>query len=115
MCLKSLDECYETNKLDCAQYFTPSNRSVDAFLRTCKADLHLFTESVHLDMVEKMIRGGIASFSKKKLVSDSNKSVEKNDPKQPSIFLFVIDANSLYGGSWRFFFFHLTYSSLMSK
>ena len=55
--------CYETNKLDCAQYFTASNRSGDAFLQTCKTDLHLLTESVHLDMVETMIRGGIASLT----------------------------------------------------
>ena len=90
--------CYETYKLDCAQYFTVSNLSGDAFLRTCKADLHLLTNREHLDMAENLIRGGIASVFEKRLVSANNKFVKNYDPKQPNTFLFMIDANNLYGG-----------------
>ena len=89
--------CYETYKLDCAQYFTASNLSGDAFLRTCKADLHLLTNREHLDMAENLIKGGIASVFEKRLVSASNKFVKNYDPKQPNTFLFMIDANNLYG------------------
>ena len=90
--------CYETYKLDCAQYFTVSNLSGDAFLRTCKADLHLLTDREHLDMAENLIREGIASVFEKRLVSANNKFVKNYDPKQPNTFLFMIDANNLYGG-----------------
>ena len=90
--------CYETYKLDCAQYFTVSNLSGDAFLRTCKADPHLLTNREHLDMAENLIRGGIASVFEKRLNSANNKFVKNYDPKQPNTFLFMIDANNLYGG-----------------
>ena len=53
--------CYETYKLDCAQYFTVTNLSRDAFLRRCKAEFHLLTAREHLNMAENLIRGGIAS------------------------------------------------------
>ena len=72
--------CYETYKLDCAQYFTASNLSGDVFLRTCKADLHLLTNREHLDMAENLIRGGIASVFEKRLVSANNKFVKKLRP-----------------------------------
>ena len=46
--------CYETYKLDCAQYFTVSNLSRDAFLRRCKANLHVLTDREHLHMAENL-------------------------------------------------------------
>ena len=92
--------CYDTYK--CAQYFRASNLSGDAFLRTCKSDLRLLTDGGHLDMAENLQRcfekGGLASVLKKKLVSTKNKFLKNNDSKQPSFFLFKIDANNLYGG-----------------
>ena len=84
--------CYETYKLDCAQNFTASNNSADAFSRTYKADRE------HLDMAENLIRGGIASVFEKRLVSANNKFTKNYDPKQPNTFLLMIDANNLYGG-----------------
>ena len=36
-------------------------------------------------------------FLKKSLVSANNNFVKNYDPKQPSTFLFKIDANNLYG------------------
>ena len=72
--------CYEAYKLDCAQHFTASNLTGDAFLRTCKADPHLLTDKEHLDMAENLIRGGIASVFDKRLVSVNKKIVKKIRP-----------------------------------
>ena len=90
--------CYETYKLDCAQCFMVSNISGDAFLRSCKADLHLLTDSEHLEMPKNLIRGGIANVFEKILVSANKKFVKNYDPKQPITFLFMIEANNLFGG-----------------
>ena len=54
--------CYETYGLDCACYFTASNLSGDAFLKVCNANLKLLTEREHLNIVQKMIRGGMSSI-----------------------------------------------------
>ena len=55
--------CYQTYGLDCACYFTASNLSGDAFLKVCKPELKLLTDREHLDLVQRMIRGG-ADFTK---------------------------------------------------
>ena len=91
--------CYETYELDCAQYFTVSNLSGDAFLRTCKSDLHLLINRLTWIWQKTWSGGGgIASVFEKKLVSANNKFVKNYDSKQPNTFLFMIDANNLYGG-----------------
>ena len=87
--------CYETYKLDCAQYCTASNLSGDAYMRTCKADLHLLTAREHLNMAENLIRGSIASvFDLKKFVSANKNFLKNYNPEQPSTLLFTIDANN---------------------
>ena len=53
--------CYETYGLDCCQYYTASNLSGDAMRKICKPELHLLTQREHLDMVERLIRGGVSS------------------------------------------------------
>ena len=103
--------CYETYKIDYAQYFTSSNLSGDAFLRTFKADLHLLTDREHLDTAENLIRGGIASVFEKKFVSANKKFVKNYVPKQPNTFLFMIDANHFNGRIMENFLFYLTHLS----
>ena len=51
--------------LDCAHHFTASNLAGDAFKRICNADIELFSEREHLEMVENMMRGGTASVFEK--------------------------------------------------
>ena len=48
-------------------------------------------------MAENLITG-IASVFEKRLVSANIKFVKNNDPKKPSTFFFMIDANNFYGG-----------------
>ena len=56
---------YETYGLDCAHHFTASYLAGDAFKRLFEADVELLTDRVHLDMVEKIMRGGTASIYEK--------------------------------------------------
>ena len=49
-------------------------------------------------MVEGLIRGGVSSIYNKRLAVANNKYLPNFDPKQPSTFIVMIDANNLYGG-----------------
>ena len=57
---------YEICGLDCAHHFIASNLAGDAFKRVCKADVELLTDRDHLDMVEKMKRGGTVPIFEKR-------------------------------------------------
>ena len=84
--------CYETYRLDCACYFTASNLSGDAFLKVCKADLNFLTERDHLNMVQKMIRGGLSSIYARRFFKANNKYLKDYNPEEPSSYLLSIDA-----------------------
>ena len=45
-----------------------------------------------------MLRGGISSVFSRRLVRANNKFIEGFNDEQPSTFLWLIDANNLYGG-----------------
>ena len=90
--------CYETYGLDCCQYYTASNLSGDAMLKLSKAPLRLLKEREQLDMVEGLIRGGVSSIYNKRLAVANNKYLPNFNPKAPSTFIVMIDANNLYGG-----------------
>ena len=90
--------CYETYGLDCCQYYTASNLSVVAMLKLCKAHLRLLKEREQFDMVEGLIRGGVSSIYNKRLAVANNKDLPNFNPKAPSTFIVMIDANNLYAG-----------------
>ena len=90
--------CNETYGFDCCQYYTASNLSGDAMLKTCKVHIELLTQREHLDLVENLIRGGISSVYSKRLAVANNKYLENFDAESPSTFIIMIDANNLYGG-----------------
>ena len=90
--------CYQTYGGDCCQYYTTSNLSGDAMLKTCKAPLDLLTDMEQLDMVEGLIRGGVSSIYNKRLSVANNKCIPNFNPKEPSTFIVRIEANNLYGG-----------------
>ena len=80
------------------QYYTASSLSGDAFFRVCKTDIELLTVREHLDIAEAMLRVGISSVFSKRLAQANNKFMEGFDNEKPSTFLWLIDANNLYGG-----------------
>ena len=90
--------CYQTYGLDCCQYYTASNLSGNAMLKICKAPLELLTDREQLDMVEGLIRGGVSSIYNKRISVANNKYLPNFNPKEPSTFIVMIDANNLYGG-----------------
>ena len=71
--------CYTTYGLDSAHYFTCSHLSGDAFWKHCKADIELLTDREHLEMVENMIRGGVASVFDKKFFKANNRYVAEHN------------------------------------
>ena len=87
--------CYKTYGLDRAHYFTCSHLSGDAFLKHCRADIELLTDREHLEMVENMIRGGVASVFDKKFFKANNRYVAEHNYNTYGVLL---DANNLYGG-----------------
>ena len=90
---------YETYSLDCAHHFTASNLAGDAFKRVCKADVELLTDRDHLDMVEKMMRGGTASiFEKRQFTANNRQMNETFNSSEDTTYGFMVDANNLYGG-----------------
>ena len=90
--------CYQTYGLDCACYFTASNLSGDAFLKVCKPELKLLTDREHLDLVQRMIRGGMSSIYARRFYKANNKYLDDFSPSEPSSYILNIDANNLYGG-----------------
>ena len=90
--------CYQTYGLDCACYFTASNLSGDAFLKVCKPKLKLLTDREHLDLVQRMIRGGLSSIYARRFYKANNKYLDDFLPSEPSSYILNIDAKNLYGG-----------------
>ena len=92
------DVCYQTYGLGCACYFTASNFSGDTFLKVCKPELKLLTDREHLDLVQRMIRGGMSSVYARRFYKANNKYLDNFSPSEPSSHILNIDANNLYGG-----------------
>ena len=90
---------HETYGLNCAHHFTASNLAGDAFKRVCKADVELLTDRDHLDMVEKMMRGGTASiFEKRQFTANNRQMNETFNASEDTTYGFMFYANNLYCG-----------------
>ncbi len=90
--------CYETYGLDPVHYFTASNLAGDSFLKTCRAIIDQMTERIHLDLVERLIRGGIASVFSKRVSTANSPSCPNFNPSERRKELIMLDVNNLYGG-----------------
>ena len=91
-------QCMKTYGLDCAHHYSASNLAADAFLKICRANIQLLTNREHLETVEKMIRGALASVYDELYFKVNNKYMENYDSALESTFGFMVDANNLYGG-----------------
>ena len=90
--------CYQTYGLGCACYFTASNFSGDVFLKVCKPELKLITDREDLDLVQRMIRGGMSSVYASRFYKANSQYLNDFSPSEPSSYIFNHDANNLYGG-----------------
>ena len=96
--------CFQTYGLDCAQYFLAPNLAGDAFLKICEPQLDLLTNRDHLDFVENLMRGGVASVFAKRLFEANNEYLPNTfNPYKELSFGPMIDANNLYGGIMKTF------------
>ena len=68
--------CYDTYGFDSAHYFTSSHLSGVAFIKICRADLHLLTDREHVEVAENMIGGGVASIFSKRFFTANNKYMD---------------------------------------
>ena len=89
---------YETYRLDVIQFVSAPNMAKDAALKVTGAKIELLTNPQHLHMIERAIRGGLASVYHKRSFQANNKYLDNFDPDQPSTFGLLVDANNLYGG-----------------
>ena len=89
---------YQTYGLDYACYFTASNRSGDAFLQVCKPEVKLLTDREHLDLVQRMIRGGMSSVYALQFYKANKKYLDDFLLSEPSSYILKFDAKNLYGG-----------------
>ena len=87
-----------TYGLDCAHHYIASNLAGDAFLKNCRVNIQLLTNREHLEIVENMIRGGLASVYGERYFKANNQYMENYDSAFESTFGFKVDANNLYGG-----------------
>ena len=67
-------------------------------MKHCKADIELLTDREHLEMVENMIRGVVASVFDKKFFKANNRYVAEHNYNNYNTYEVLLDANNLYGG-----------------
>ena len=87
---------FKTYKLDVVQFFTTPNM---AALRITKAEVQLFTEREHLDMIEPAIRGGITSVFESGHIKANKRYLPGFNSEETSTFGLTLEANDLYGGA----------------
>ena len=89
--------CYNTYGLDSAHYFTCAHSSGDAFLKKCQADIVRLTDREHLEIVENMTRGGVASVFDNQFFKANNLYVTDHNYNYYNTYGVLLDANNLYG------------------
>ena len=60
--------------------------------------MELLTDRRHLEMAERLIRGGVSSVFWRRLVTMNNKLPGEFDEKKARTHGLLVDANNLYGG-----------------
>ncbi|KAJ8910527.1 hypothetical protein NQ315_013489 [Exocentrus adspersus] len=90
--------CFETYKLDPAQYFTAPGLAWDAMLKLTKVNLELLTDIDMIHMLKKGIRGGISQCTERKHIAN-NMFLPNYNSEEPSSFITYLDATNLYGHS----------------
>ena len=86
----------ENYKLDPAWYYTSPGLAWDACLKKTEVRLELLNDVDMLLMIEKGIRGGVSTITKR-YVKANNPSMKTYDSNSPNKYISYLDANSLYG------------------
>jgi len=88
--------CRTQYQLDPAHYVSSPQLSWDAMLKKTEAKLELISDPEMFNMIDKSIRGGVASVMQRHS-SANNKYMGKFNPDHPSKYIFYTDCNNLYG------------------
>ena len=90
------DVCIENYKLDPAWYYTSTGLAWDACLKKTKVNLELLNDVDMLLMIEKGIRGGVSTITKRHAEAN-NPYMKTYDSNSPNKYITYLDANNLYG------------------
>jgi hypothetical protein len=88
--------CRANYGLDPMWYYTAPGLAWDACLKLTEVELDLISDPDMYLLVERGIRGGISTITKRHAIAN-NKYMANYDPKKESKYLPYLDANNLYG------------------
>ena len=88
--------CKKAYGLDALHYYTSPGLAWHAMLKHTEAELDLISDSDMYLMIEKGIRGGVSTITKRYSVAN-HKYLKNYDPEKPSKHILYLDANNLYG------------------
>jgi hypothetical protein len=88
--------CRANYGLDPMWYYTAPGLAWDACLKLTKVELELISDPDMYLLIERGIRGGISTITKRHAIAN-NKYMANYDPKKESKYLPYLDANNLYG------------------
>ena len=88
--------CRTNYGLDPLWYYTAPGLAWDATLKLTKVELELISDPDMYLLIERGIRGGISTITKRHAIAN-NKYMANYDPKKESKYLPYLDANNLYG------------------
>ena len=91
------DVCIENYKLDPAWYYTSPGLAWDAYLKKIEVSLELLNDVDMLLMIEKGIRGGVSTITKRYGKANNPYMGEDFDKNSPTKYISYLDANNLYG------------------
>jgi hypothetical protein len=94
--------CLRYYELDPVYYLSAPGIAWDAALKMTEVELEQFTDIDMYLFMEKGIRGGISTITKRKVIAN-NKYMTSYDPNKPSSYILYLDMNNLYGVSLRDF------------
>jgi hypothetical protein len=88
--------CRANYGLDPSWYYTAPGLAWDAILKLTKVELELISDPDMYLFIERGIRGGISTITKRHATAN-NKYMVNHNPQKKSKFVVYVDANNLYG------------------
>ena len=88
--------CKKAYGLEALHYYTSPGLAWDAMLKYTSIELDLISDQDMYLMIEKGIRGGVSTITKRYSLAN-HKYLDNYDPNKPSQYILYLDANSLYG------------------
>lgn len=89
--------CIDNYGLDCAHYFSLPGFTFDAMLKYTKVELELLSNYDMYMFIERGIRGGTTTCSKRHACANNKYMKSDYNPNVESSFLMYYDSNNLYG------------------